>query len=211
MITCKLDLFVIKTLNLFKTLKQILMTRVEQNGLSSLQHFCQKLRMFRWQLHSVPAWQGLCQRVTSFCLSVGCPVVDLHDPIGTVNNLRQHKASQMSSIRERALQDQINRLEATSARQQRIITNLTFRHVLETLPGPRPKYTSSTKHWQTFWTNAIQNARNPKNMSTAIHPLQSLLQQFNPRDIERVSGDLYGTLSTNIHHYSGEFDVKDSQ
>ena len=44
------------------------------------------------------------------------------------------------------------------------------------------------------------------------HPLAPVLEKFkNFKQIADVSGRLYSTLSTNIHHFSGQFNVLHDQ
>jgi len=158
----------------------------------------------------------MCRRIGQFCLRASSPSVS-HDPLEDITNLRLHVLSRMSQSREAGLQAEVERLKDLCRTQHRIITNLTFRHTLEALPGPRltdsrgNPTSSSTAHWRQFWNNAWQNAQS---QASANHPLWPLFQRFDQptqRRIQAIGGDLYGTLSTNIHHFSGEFAISEDQ
>jgi hypothetical protein len=95
--------------------------------------------------------------------------------------------------------------------QQRMITNLTFRHLLEMLPPPPPpssKTSSATARWKSFFTSAIHNAEAQQEQQTSNHPFLPLLRKYpKVKEIEHTGGNLYGVLSTNIHHFQGEFKI----
>ena len=163
-----------------------------------------------------PGWRRICTRIGQFCLRAGSPSAN-HEPYEDITGLRLYVLSRESQSREASLHAEVERLKDLCRTQQRIITNLTFRHTLEALPGPRltdPRGNptlSSTAHWRRFWNNAWHNVQR---QASENHPLWPLLQRFDQptqRQIQVIGGDLYGTLSTNIHHFSGEFAVNEDQ
>jgi hypothetical protein len=89
-----------------------------------------------------------------------------------------------------------------------------FRHLLENLPPHPKKRMEYSNDWSNFWTTAVQAARASTNDK---HPLTGLINRFGTspgiEEIQKVGGDLYGTLSTNIHHFRGDgiYDVKQDQ
>lgn len=160
------------------------------------------------------AWHGLCEQVGRFCLRAGCPSVT-NEPDRDIESLRAILLSTRSNSRENDLQAEVARLRDTCRKQQRIITNLSFRHALEALPdrsltdvNGRP-INSSTARWKRFWEITWNNAT-----PNSGHPLSPLFDRFDPptqRHIQRIGHDLYSILSTNIHHYNGEFAIDDDQ
>ena len=163
----------------------------------------------------------LCYRIGQFCLRAGTPSIS-NDPSQDIASLRHHVLSSRSHSRESELQAEIERLKDLCRTQQRIITNLSFRQCLEALPGPRPTNyhgipnLSSTAHWQNFWHSAwakAQSKGNSTSSSNAEHPFSPLLEfdQQTRKQIQKIGSELYGTLSTNIHHFSGVFTVNGDQ
>ena len=107
---------------------------------------------------------------------------------------------------------EIEELKREVQRQQRIITNLTFRHLLENLPPRAPKITSSTARWTDLFSNALRSAQDHSHLGRETHPLHDVLRKYhNTTQIKNVGIGLYGTFSTNIHHFSNQFTVIDSQ
>ena len=96
--------------------------------------------------------------------------------------------------------------------QSRIITNLAFRHLLETLPTLGADHSSATVKWQAFFRTALKTAQTQQARGQIDHPLLPVLRKYNrPKQIEDVGKSLYSTLSTNIHHFSAQFVVLDDQ
>lgn len=146
-------------------------------------------------------------KVANFCVLAGCPA-PVQDPLINIHNLRQYLASNPSEIREAALRREIEDLRKTTQSQQRIITNLTFRHLLENLP-PAANGTTSTARWSSFFRSALNNV--PK-QGHHMHPLKDILLKYsNSKQIETVGVGLYGTFSTNIHHFTSQYAIIDSQ
>lgn len=128
--------------------------------------------------------------------------------------------SARSHARETALQAEVERLGELCRVQQRMIANLSFRHVLEVLPDPgltdsdgKPLQTSAAR-WKQFWNDTWNKAQNQADFfpgSSASHPFSELLTRFDWGTQERIrktGEDLFDILSTNIHHYPGEFAFK---
>ena len=191
-------------------------------------------------------WKLLRDRIATFCLQRGSPSAG-DDPLENIRALRIHLSSQGSHSAEAALRAEIESLKETCRTQQRIITNLTFRHTLEVLPGPKPTnakgnpVVSSTDHWRNFWTNGWNNAialeaqaqsqglpakATSSTANTAAtsaiaapipistHPFNALLNKFDKntrRQVDKIGSELYGSLSTNIHHFTGQFTINDDQ
>jgi hypothetical protein len=155
-------------------------------------------------------YQKFAKKVAEFCLEAGCPIVE-HDPRSDVSALRRH-LSQNLSAREAELREEIQELRNANRAQQRIITNLTFRHLLEMLPPPKDRLTSATSQWESFIYTALEKAQKQLSEEHMSHPLVPVLKKHNRlKQIKNVGKHLYATLSSNIHHFSGQFTVLSDQ
>jgi hypothetical protein len=143
-------------------------------------------------------------RVADFCLAAGSPAV-VCEPQRDIFSLRQYLSSHDSALREAELRKEIETLRNTNLAQQRIITNLIFRHIFEMLPSSVPTSMSATAKWSSFFRKSLANAQTQLEQGQRDHPLIAVLEKYNrPQQIEAIGVNLYGTLSTNIHHFSGE-------
>lgn len=150
-------------------------------------------------------------KVAHFCLLAGCPM-SAQNPATNLELLREHIASRPSATREAELRREIDELRRESLLQQRIITNLTFRHLLENLPPGTAKHRSATARWTDFFRDALRNAQNRRRTNPQPHPFDSLLHKY--RDIAQIETAgtlLYGTLGTNIHHFSNQYTILGDQ
>ena len=98
-----------------------------------------------------------------------------------------------------------------SRTQNRIVANLTIRHILERLPPRSSKHEKT--NWDDFWKRAVDEA-----IGKVDTPLSKLVESYalqnekNPKappnveSIKKTGGAaLYGALSTKIHHFKGEY------
>jgi hypothetical protein len=156
-------------------------------------------------------FQPFASKVAQFCLEAGCPAVK-HHPVKDIYSLRHHLFSRGSEAREAELQKEIEELRSANRCQQRIITNLAFRHLLEILPSRGTKSTSATAKWRGFFQHALKTAQEHDGRSQTAHPLIPVLKKYPPpKRVEDVGINLYSTLSTNIHHFTGQFKILDDQ
>ncbi len=156
-------------------------------------------------------YQMTSSRVAHLCLLAGCPS-SARNPFRNVELLREHTASRPSAMREAELRREIEELRRESLLQQRIITNLTFRHLLENLPPATTKHRSATVRWTDFFRDALKKVQNQSQMNSQPHPFDALLHKYtNTTQIETVGTGLYGTLSTNIHHFSSQYTILGDQ
>jgi hypothetical protein len=150
-------------------------------------------------------------KVADFCIRAGCPSVT-RNPVKNVERLRAHLATRSSAIREAELRREIEGLRSENQRQQRIISNLTFRHLLENLPPTSSKKMTSTARWTEFFKNAVESSKSRSENASQKHPLDALLSKYrNTSQIERVGVTLYSTFSTNIHYFNSQYTVIESQ
>lgn len=156
-------------------------------------------------------FQLFASKVAQFCLEAGCPAVKYH-PVTDIYSLRDHLFSRGSEAREAELRKEIEELRSANRCQQRIITNLAFRHLLEKLPLPDTKSSSATAKWRGFFQDALKAAKEHHGRNQTAHPLIPVLKKHPSKSqIENVGINLYSTLSTNIHHFTGQFKVLDDQ
>jgi hypothetical protein len=141
-------------------------------------------------------WRQLRSRVVSFCQQTGCPETP-EDPFQCIMNLRIFVSKRQSNTREALLLAEVERLKQQNEElknenksQSRIITNLTFRHLLEHLPGEIL--------FKEFWRNSLKHAC----AGGSSHPLTPLLRRFKEDEIRKAGEGLYGRLSRNIHDFS---------
>jgi hypothetical protein len=164
------------------------------------------------------AWSRFRERVNNFSLLVGCARAPAN-PFEAIDALRvmalENSASAGLEAKHQAevafLREQIKDYEDRHRTQSRIIANLSYRYLLEHLPGPAPMGESNTANWQKFWKQALQNANQSPN-----HPLAPLLTRFghdarSVSQIRSVGQTMYGTLSTNIHHFRGVYHIDQNQ
>lgn len=150
-------------------------------------------------------------KVADFCIRAGCPSVTRH-PVKNVERLRAHLATRSSAIREAELRREIEELRSENQRQQRIISNLTFRHLLENLPPSSSKRMTSTARWTEFFKKAMESSKPRSGNPSQGHPFDALLSNYrNPSQIESIGIGLYSTFSTNIHYFNSQYTVVESQ
>jgi len=150
-------------------------------------------------------------KVANFCMLAGCPSVE-KNPTRNIWKLRTHLLSRPSAGREAELRREIGALKSEIQMQQRIISNLTFRHLLENLPPASTKKMSSTARWTDFFKHAIQISKFRSASMSPPHPLDALLCKYGDvNQVERVGIGLYSTFSTNIHYFNSQYTVAESQ
>ncbi|KAK4551642.1 hypothetical protein LTR86_011016 [Recurvomyces mirabilis] len=103
-------------------------------------------------------YQMTSSKVANLCLLAGCPKT-APNPLDNVGLLREHLIPPSSESREAELRLEIEELRKQNRAQQRIITNLTFRHLLENLPPVSVKGMSVTARWTDFFKKALRTAQ----------------------------------------------------
>ncbi|CAG8979658.1 hypothetical protein HYALB_00013499 [Hymenoscyphus albidus] len=98
-------------------------------------------------------WERLKDQVREICVKSGSPIPH-DDPLENIAELRKHLDRHHDYYRT------ISKLNKELEIQQRMITNLSFRHLLESLPGPNKdkKRGGDREGWDRFWDSAIQLA-----------------------------------------------------
>ncbi|PVH78530.1 hypothetical protein DL98DRAFT_246717 [Cadophora sp. DSE1049] len=90
-----------------------------------------------YRAYKYPVWEELCKLIQELCRAVGTPCSSFTNPIGSVEAIRHYYAYQAPDKQDE-LRKQYNELRDKFEEQKRVKTCLTFRHILENLPGPRP-------------------------------------------------------------------------
>ena len=109
--------------------------------------------------------------------------------------------------------------------QDRIMTNLAFRHLMENLPERITK--NEANNWDDFWRKAVEQAKRVEAINRAVdqeikftHPLSKLIQRYGDKNdaefrnlgqIISTGSRLYSTLSINIHQHTGGYDARPDQ
>lgn len=183
-----------------------------------------------YTLPQTSQWFVLCTRIRSFCVNAGSPDL-VGDPLLNIGRLREYTAGKKMFGTAEFL-EKINELQEKSREQQSIIASLSFRYLLEKLPPDGTE--SATMKWKQFW-DIIWNNCQPQNAD-----LRDLVEKYRDKKLKNkgkksedtgmklkgkgkkelkdnyldhvneVARGMYNTLSTNIHHYSGDVDLSKS-
>ena len=161
-------------------------------------------------VHGSETWRRLGERVVTFCRYVGCPNVpdDVHAALDALRSYNSSLRDPVTSRLQERLDERdtkIRKLEDQLQLYQQVITSLSYRSLLETLPEPQHRYNgtqqliSATDHWKDFLGAAIEEANLQKTVGNTGHPLN----QINTDDRNSVDGgmDLYSCLSDIIHGF----------
>ncbi|KAM3067057.1 hypothetical protein ACMFMG_011730 [Clarireedia jacksonii] len=160
-------------------------------------------------------YDDLCRRVQKFCQLAGYTQQEWN-PFININALRASTIPGRSIAREdmlvgdiNALKKKISELETKLNQQDRIITAITYRHVLEYLSGPSLPGKNSAD-WKKFFNAAYAKAKTLG--ASGTHPLSAVIKQmqampktFVDKDIQDSGENMYKTLSGEIHHFSGDY------
>jgi hypothetical protein len=129
-----------------------------------------------WTAGGRPAkWDTTCHRVRQFCLLARSSKA-ASDPFKNVDILRTAALGAGSTHREdmllariKELKDQAKKNQAILGKLSRIITNLSYRYMLEGLCGfPRPGTVGL--QWKTFWNVAFEESRTSNRLGQSIEP-----------------------------------------
>lgn len=171
-------------------------------------------------LRYFPDYQKFCGRLRILCKEAGVPETKLDDDAKlSIDELKAHLHKrdpeytvELSRSLLKEKDQEIKTLTQEKREQARIITCLTFRHLLERLPGG--PNTNSTREWQTFLNNDIlpnaeYDSRNGLNRKTGelTHPVAAVVSKFDGKFYNKFidsARNLYSRLSTNIHQFEGK-------
>ena len=165
-----------------------------------------QMTVFRGALDSRP-WLTLIDDIWSFCIAAGCPEADRQDPFRSLQALRDLISRQFVYTAD--LHNMIAKRDKQIILQQRMITALAYRNVIENISA-NAKGDIRTIKWHHFLEDMFQNAKDGKLPSD--HPLKNIFDQHGgeiPRNLlKQMAKDLYSTLSRTIHRFqpSPDFD-----
>lgn len=172
--------------------------------------FHEQLKYALQELRYDLRWRRACNKVNNFCLGAGSARV-------TDNVFENIEVLREKSIRypqrETELLAEINILkESLDAKdeelkqQRRIIEDLSYRHLMENIIDPQKWTGNYASDWRTFWETAVNSASSVQNRAPQKprSPIVGLINQFGAGSIGMIKGTggaMYGSISTNIHHY----------
>jgi hypothetical protein len=99
----------------------------------------------------IPEWNIFKNQIRAICLSLGSPHPH-EEPLDNISELRLHLSHHND------LYTTIQKLNDKMEIQQRIITNLSFRHLLEHLTPKDSKNRGEAERWDNFWKKACSKA-----------------------------------------------------
>lgn len=156
-------------------------------------------------------WANFTDGIWSFCLAAGCPRADRSDPFASVESLRDLVSRQFAYTTD--LHNKISELNKRIILQQRMITALAYRNVLENVSATTPGINATDK-WHNFLERMFREVEDENGVIPAANPFNDL---FDQHDIEKkytlerlipMAKGLYSSLSRTIHYFqpSGDFD-----
>jgi hypothetical protein len=161
-------------------------------------------------------WQEFRRNFKVFCLAAGCQSVGGDNPIKYLEALRELVSRQFAYTAD--LHNRISKLERQIILQQRMITALAYRNVMENLAAKTTGANSSDK-WFKFidsvfkeFENQIQNRQSTVSSQspfTAVVNHYGLVRgQTSLGQLKDMANGLFSTMSRTIHHFqpSQEFD-----
>ncbi|KAL9121591.1 MAG: hypothetical protein Q9187_001852 [Circinaria calcarea] len=154
-------------------------------------------------------WAEFSDRIWSFCLAAGCPKPNRRDPFKSLEALRAFVSGQFAFTAD--LHKKISELNQQIMLQQRMITALAYRNVLENISATTPGR-NSTEKWEAFIQTMFKSVENGSFPSgDAFNDLfdrQSIEKKYDFDYLKQMAEELYSTLSRTIHNFqpSRDFD-----
>ena len=150
------------------------------------------------------AWVKFNHNIWSFCLAAGCSKADKRDPFRSLEILRDSVSRQFLYTTD--LHNRISELNKQIISQQRMITALAYRNVLENVSSTNPGF-NPTEKWRSFVEKMLENVGDKDATVSKDIPLKGLIDQHKGNvtslnTLKQTANDLYGTLSRTIHHPS---------
>ncbi|KAF2107776.1 hypothetical protein BDV96DRAFT_653559 [Lophiotrema nucula] len=179
------------------------------------------------------AWQTVVNDVRLFCLAAGAEEASSTNPLTSIEHLRIATSRQFAYTAD--LHKTIGNLNRQIAKQQRMITALRYRHIMENLIKDLQSKESATRRWNSFLTSTndyykewfASKSEDEKKVLGTIdksqkHPLHDFITKYGNKagfvidnGIQTMTRDLYGTLSRTIHDHPLEkadlFAIYDTQ
>ncbi|KAI1769843.1 hypothetical protein F4818DRAFT_446829 [Hypoxylon cercidicola] len=151
------------------------------------------------------SWKVFADDIWSFCLAAGCPKADRHDPFACVEALRDLVSRQFMYTAD--LHNKISELNGQIIIQQRMITALAYRDIIEnlsaTIPGP-----TATAKWHGFLESVFHGVENTGFPNDHPFARRDIGQRYPLHRLKEMAKELYSTFSRTIHNFqpSKDFD-----
>ena len=149
-------------------------------------------------------WLIFSESISSFCLAAGCPKAITGDPFKSLEILRDVVSRQF--IYTADLHNRISELNQQIVLQQRMITALAYRYVLESLTAEIPGH-SATEKWHSFLEKVFRNVERDDGKIPLNNPFNDLFDQHKIDKkypigyLKEMAKELYSTLSRTIHNF----------
>ena len=159
-----------------------------------------------WLSHPDPRelWREFSENLWLFCLAVGSPKGDRSDPFKSLDALRYLISQQFAYTAD--LHNRIYDLRKQIILQQRMITALAYRNVLENLSAESGGF-NPTEKWHRFVEDLFKEAKEKTGKISPVHPFLLL---YTERDLDKRNGvslfkemakSLFSDLSRTIHFF----------
>lgn len=149
-------------------------------------------------------WFTFSESISSFCLAAGCPKAIAGKPFESLEILRDVVSRQFVYTAD--LHNRISELNQQIVLQQRMITALAYRHVLESLMAETPGY-NATEKWHSFLEKMFRNVESDDGKIPPNNPFNNLFDQHKIDKkypigyLKEMAKELYSTLSRTIHNF----------
>jgi hypothetical protein len=162
------------------------------------------------QEYKAETWQGFSDKIWSFCLAAGCSKADRRDPFASLEALRDQISRQFAYTAD--LHRQIADLNKRIILQQRMITALAYRNVIENVSATVPR-SRATDRWTMFVEQMFDKVEAEDELP-ADNPFKHLFDEegiekkYTIEHLKPMVKGLYSALSRTIHYFqpSGDFD-----
>jgi hypothetical protein len=153
-------------------------------------------------------WAGFSDDIWSFCLAAGCPKADRSDPFKSLEALRYLVSRQLAYTTD--LHNKISALSKQIILQQRMITALAYRDVLENLSAAT-EGRNATDKWHNFLDKMFHAVRAGKipagNPFTDLFDQDNIDKKYDFDYLVQMAKELYSTLSRTIHNFQPSKDI----
>ena len=149
-------------------------------------------------------WTIFSDDIWSFCLAAGCSKADRNDPFASFEALRDQVSRQFAYTTD--LHTKISDLNKQIILQQRMITALACRNVMENLTATTPGC-NATEKWHNFLNKMFRNVEDKDGKIPSDNPFIDLFDQhdiekkYSLKDLKQMANELYSTLSRTIHNF----------
>ena len=147
-------------------------------------------------------WTTTCANFWSFCLAAGCPKAERYDAFKSLEMLRDSISRQFAYTVD--LNQRISDLTTQIILQQRMITALAYREVLENLSANTPG-NGEVKRWHAFLETMFQAVEKGKDLNenpfTEFFDQDKVEKKHQLHHVKKMAEELYSTLSRTIHNF----------